>query len=191
MAHSDRPVAPERRWSGAVCLPVHQTPVLAEGRIVSYKAGRVGFLFKDYHKGGTRQFKSLPVLRFVDRLVQHIPERQFRQVRYYGIFATAVRARSLDLARQLLARRKRRRLPPVTWELRRKAAGDTKPLSCPRCGDTMKKWSLMFGAAIAMAMILGVKAREPIPAPLFIDKDALRRGITSRSITILPETNTC
>lgn len=165
-------------------------PVLAEGRIVSYKAGRVGFLFKDYHKGGTRQFKSLPVLRFVDRLVQHIPERQFRQVRYYGIFATAVRTHSLERARQLLARRKKRRLPPVTWELRRKAAGDTKPLSCPRCGDTMKKWSLMFGAAIAMAMILGVKAREPIPAPLFIDKDALRRGITSRSITLLQETNT-
>jgi len=31
-----------------------------------------------------------------------------------------------------------------------------------RCGTEMKYWSLMFGTAIAMAMLRGVKASEPI-----------------------------
>jgi Putative transposase/Transposase zinc-binding domain len=143
-------------------------PVIAEGRIVKYHHGYVSFLFKDYYKGGAYQCRKLPVLTFIHRLVQHLPQRYVHQVRYYGLFATAVRAKALPQARQLLEQRKRRRLQPLNWESRRKAVGDTKPLSCPQCGTTMKYWSLMFGAAIAMAMILGVKASEPIPPNLYI-----------------------
>jgi hypothetical protein len=133
----------------------------------------------------------LPVLRFIDRMVQHIPPRQFRQVRYYGIFATAVRASSMKAARSLLAQRKKRRSPPATWELRRKAAGDMKPLSCPHCSSDMKPWSLMFGAAITIAMILGVKAAEPIPTPFYAKMSALRTVPRSKSVTLKPITNSC
>lgn len=148
-------------------------PAIAEGRIVNYDKGHVGFLFKDYYKGGSYQFKKLPVLTFIHRLVQHLPQRYFHQVRYYGLFAAAVRATELPHARQLLEQRKRRRLQPATWESRRKAAGDTRPLACPHCGTDMKYWSLMFGAAIAMAMILGVKSGEPIPPNLYIHPNTI------------------
>jgi hypothetical protein len=106
--------------------------VIAEGRIVKFERGYVTFHFKDYHKGGARSFKKLPVLVFIDRLVQHLPEKKFRQVRHYGLFSNAKRTEYLSKARQILAQRKKRRPTPMTWEKRRKAAGNRKPLSCPR-----------------------------------------------------------
>lgn len=145
-------------------------PAIAEGRILNFQKGYVTFRFKDYHKGGVSEAKSLPVLVFIDRLVQHLPPRYFHQVRYYGLFAPSVRAQSLKTARLLLAQRKRRRLRPLTWELRRKAVDDTKPLSCPRCKSPMVYWSLMFGVATTMAMYLGVNAAEPIPSSLFVNQ---------------------
>jgi hypothetical protein len=142
-------------------------PVIAEGRILKYENGSVSFLYKDHYKGGKNSYKNLPVLVFIDRLVQHLPPRYFHQVRYYGLFAGAVRAEKLTQARSLLEQRKRRRLPPLTWASRRKAVGDTKPLSCPQCKAEMTPWSLRFGVAMAMAMLLGVKAGETIPPNLF------------------------
>jgi len=143
-------------------------PVIAEGRITNYDKGYVSFLFKDYYKGGRYQCKKLPVLVFIDRVVQHLPPRYFHQVRYYGLFAPAVRAKELPKARQLLQQRKRRRKQPLTWESRRKAAGESQPLACPHCSTTMVYWSLMFGKAIAMAIILGIKPDEKIPPHLYI-----------------------
>jgi hypothetical protein len=158
-------------------------PVIAEGRILRYDKGSVTFRFKDYHKGGCRQVKVLPVLVFIDRMAQHIPPRYFHQVRSYGLFAAAVRAKALPKARDILAQRKKRRLPPATWESRRKAAGDTKPLSCPHCGTSMILWSLMFGTAIAMGALLGVKPGEVIPPNLFISPHRL---YSSRGVSRIP-----
>ena len=139
-------------------------PVIAEGRIVKFDKGYVTFKFKDYHKGGSQSFKKLPVLVFIDRLVQHLPELNFRQVRHYGLFSTAKRAQCLDQARKFLAQRKKRRPTPMTWEKRRKAAGDRKPLSCPRCGYPMKLWCTLFGRHESIANILGITTDELIPS---------------------------
>ena len=87
-------------------------PAIAEGRILWFKDGYVTFRFKDYHQGGAHGYKALPVLTFIDRLVQHLPERNFRQVRYYGLFSNAKRTEHLATARQVLAQRKKRR---VLW----------------------------------------------------------------------------
>jgi hypothetical protein len=138
-------------------------PVIAEGRIVQFKHGYVTFKFKDYHKGGCRSFKKLPVLVFIDRLVQHLPEKNFRQLRHYGLFSTARRTECLVKARQFLAQRKNRRPKPMSWEQRRKAAGNRKPLSCPRCGHPMELWCLVFGLPRYIAQVMGLKPDERIP----------------------------
>lgn len=138
-------------------------PVIAEGRIVKFEHGFVTFRFKDYHKGGARSFKKLPALVFIDRLVQHLPEKRFRQVRYYGLFSNARRREYLSRTRQILAQRKKRRPKPIDWQQRRKAAGNRKPLSCPRCGHLMELWCLVFGRHQSVAQLIGVKTDEYIP----------------------------
>jgi hypothetical protein len=142
-------------------------PVIAEGRIKRFKNGYVTFQFKDYHRGGERAFAKLPVLTFIDRLVQHLPERNFRQVRHYGLFSPRRRKEDLKRARQLLAQRKKRRSKAPCWEQRRKAAGNRRPLSCPRCGSDMVFHSCVFGCHRNLATMAGVAPDDQIPAQTF------------------------
>lgn len=142
-------------------------PVIAEGRIKSFKNGYVTFQFKDYHKGGKRAFSKLPVLKFIDRVVQHLPERNFRQVRHYGLFSPRKRKEGLKTARRLLAQRKKRRCKTPDWEQRRKAAGVRRPLSCPRCGSEMVFDSCVFGCHRALAKMAGVAPDDQIPPQTF------------------------
>ncbi len=146
-------------------------PVIAEGRIVRFQDGYVTFRFKDYHKGGAQSFKKLPVLVFMDRLLQHLPEKNFRQVRHYGIFSNAKRTEALGLARRLLAQRKKRRPVPETWEQRRKAAGNRKPLSCPQCGHPMELWCELYGKPRYIASLLGISSDEIIPPDTLLTRE--------------------
>jgi hypothetical protein len=146
-------------------------PVLAEGRIVKFERGYVTYRFKDYHKGGVQSFKKLPVRVFMDRLLQHLPETHFRQVRHYGLFSNAKRTELLRKARQLLAQRKKRRPTPETWVQRRQAAGDRKPLSCPRCGHLMELWCLVFGKPQLIAQLLGIETEQKIPPNTLLSRD--------------------
>ncbi len=100
---------------------------------------------------------------FMDRLLQHLPETLFRQVRHYGLFSNAKRTELLRTARRLLAQRKKRRPTPETWVKRRQAAGDRKPLSCPRCGHLMELWCLLFGKPQLIAQLLGIDTNQRIP----------------------------
>jgi len=147
-------------------------PLIAEGRIVKFDQGYVTFRFKDYRRRGAQSFKKLPVLVFIDRLVQHLPERHFRKIRYYGLFSNTKRKKQLVIARQILAQRKKRRPSPTTWEQRRKATGDRRPLSCPWCDYPMVFSCSLFGKHSLISKIIGVKPNERIPPKtLLIDDD--------------------
>ena len=145
-------------------------PVIAEGRIQRFKDGYVTFRFKDYHKGGALSFKKLPVLTFIDRLVQHLPETNFRQVRNYGLFSNVKRTGLLASTRQILAQRKKRRSAAQTWAQRRKAAGDGKPLSCPRCGGRLEFWCHLFGKPALIGYLLGIPADERVPTDIVLTR---------------------
>jgi hypothetical protein len=66
---------------------------LSESRIESIEGGMVGFSYKDY-KNSQRGEKPkqasmcLPYPAFLDRLLQHVPKKGYRMVRYYGCYAT-------------------------------------------------------------------------------------------------------
>ena len=135
-------------------------PVIAEWRLLNFRNRYVTFRFKDYHRGGAVGVKTLPVLVFMDRVFQHLPDANFRNVRQYGLFSTRRRGTSLPKARQLLAQRKKRQPSPTTWEQRRKAAGEKRPLSCPRCGNEMVLWCLLFGHPDLLAQVLKLQSSE-------------------------------
>ena len=108
---------------------------------------------------------------FMDRLLQHLPEINFRQVRHYGLFSNAKRTKALKLASQLLAQRKKRKPAPETWEQRRKAAGNRKPLSCPRCSHPMELWCELYGKPQYIASLLGISQDETIPPDTLLTRE--------------------
>ncbi|QHT66177.1 transposase [Rhodocytophaga rosea] len=69
---------------------------LSEYRIASIQAGRISFIYKDYKNSKTGEkpkeaMMVLPYSEFLDRLLQHVPAKSFRMVRYYGLYATRVK----------------------------------------------------------------------------------------------------
>jgi hypothetical protein len=65
---------------------------LSESRINSIRAGMVSFSYKDYKnslpgKKPKQGSMCLPYAAFLDRLLQHVPQKGYRMVRYYGCYA--------------------------------------------------------------------------------------------------------
>ena len=61
-------------------------PVIATSRIDSYDGDSVTFHY-NRHEDNKLITETIPALDFISRLTQHIPEKHFKMIRYYGIYA--------------------------------------------------------------------------------------------------------
>ena len=102
-------------------------------------------LDKDYARGGCESIKKLRVFDFIGRLIRHIPDKHFRMVRHYGIFATGVRGTTLPGVRALLGHEEPTPQAAPTWRERWQARTGIDPLVCPRCGVEMVLIEYCFG----------------------------------------------
>lgn len=137
-------------------------PVIAEGRILRYDAKWVVFRHKDYSQGGKRVTKTLPVMEFIGRLVRHIPEKHFRMVRHYGIFATRVRGTKLKAARESLGQASVETAPTPSWRERQRQRTGKDPLLCPKCGAEMLLFGYFFGKHAELYEMLGLDPGQRI-----------------------------
>jgi hypothetical protein len=76
-------------------------PVMAESRIESFDGNLVTFSYKDY-SDNTVVSTTVTVEEFISRLIRHIPDQHFRNIRHSGIFANRVRTKCIATARLLL-----------------------------------------------------------------------------------------
>lgn len=61
-------------------------PVIATSRIDSYDGEFVTFHY-NRHEDDKLVYETIPAMHFIKRLIRHIPEKHFKMVRYYGIYA--------------------------------------------------------------------------------------------------------
>jgi hypothetical protein len=63
-------------------------PAMAQSRIISYNyhSRMIRYYYED-HKTNERVEVEESVFRFMLKLIRHIPQPQFKMVRYYGIYA--------------------------------------------------------------------------------------------------------
>ncbi|MGH9895683.1 MAG: IS91 family transposase, partial [bacterium] len=104
-------------------------PAIAESRLVGYDGQRVTFRWVD-HKTGARKQRTLPVDEFIEALLQHVPERHFKMVRYYGVYSRSLMARFRRVA--------------GLWSMKQATLGDFgapkrrgREVRCPKCGAVM------------------------------------------------------
>jgi len=69
-------------------------PPIAESRISGYDGCSVTFNFVD-HKTSQLTYLTLPVEEFIGKIITHIPDNNFRVVRYYGFFSNKLRGKLL------------------------------------------------------------------------------------------------
>ena len=97
---------------------------ISNSRIVTFDGERVGFRYRDYAHGNAEKLLTLDVDEFLRRFLLHVLPPRLVRIRYYGFLANRTRARSVELARQMIGGRF---LPPVSLLT-------TDDHRCPHCG---------------------------------------------------------
>ncbi len=117
-------------------------PVIATSRIDSYDGEFVTFHY-NRHEDGKLVTETIPVLDFMARLTQHIPEKHFKMIRYYGIYA---RHRKSDryLHRAISRDKHKIFLSFNRWRDSILLSFGYDPLKCPSCGTPMLFLELYF-----------------------------------------------
>jgi len=130
-------------------------PAIADTRIVAYDGERVTFYYKN--RDGAREERTVGVLEFMHGVVRHIPPKQFKMVRYFGLYAPrqAEKARALlDEIGKMLGRAIRR----LNWRSRIQRDFDRDPLKCVRCGEpNMELYSLTVPSRGGMITLGGME----------------------------------
>jgi hypothetical protein len=106
-------------------------PAIADARIVAYDGETVTFYYQDRQQG--RQERTLPVLEFIYNVVRHIPPKQFKMVRYYGLYAPR-KASQMRAIMEKIGKAIGRFVRRLNWRERIQRDFHRDPLKCPQCG---------------------------------------------------------
>jgi len=110
-------------------------PVISQSRIINYDGKAVRFYY-DRHEDGKRIEEEIDAIEFIKKLIIHIPEKHFKMIRYYGIYANNNKCENKlfkfineRIADQLKKLRK--------WEYRLLKSFGIDPLKCKICSRKM------------------------------------------------------
>lgn len=113
-------------------------PVIATKRIDRYTkdADTVTFHY-NRHEDNKYIERTLPAIEFIKLLMQHIPEKHFKMIRYYGIYS---RHRDIDknLRRQHTSEQRRIFTSFTRWRESILLSFGYDPLQCPKCNSQME-----------------------------------------------------
>jgi hypothetical protein len=117
-------------------------PAIAASRIDDYDGGTVTFHYHR-HEDNKLVIENIPALEFIERLTQHIPEKHFKMIRYYGIYAR--HRKSDEKILRAIAREKHKILLSFNrWRDLTLLSFGYDPLTCPKCNNSMVFLELYF-----------------------------------------------
>jgi len=117
-------------------------PVIATSRIDSYDGDNVTFHY-NRHEDEKLVTETIPALDFIERLIRHIPDKHFKMIRYYGLYA---RHRESDkkLNHAIAKEKHGIYLSFNKWRQCILSSFGYDPLKCPCCGTTMSFLELYY-----------------------------------------------
>jgi len=119
-------------------------PPIGETRIKAYDGNSVTFQYLDHHTK-TQDIMSLTVLDFISRLISHIPDKNFRNIRYYGFLSHRLRGKLLPIVYDLLNMRKNSKTKVyIPWRNMIQNTFNYDPLKCPVCKSVMILSHIIF-----------------------------------------------
>jgi len=110
-------------------------PPLSQSRLKHYDGKTVAFEYLN-HRNGRHQVAVYETEEFIDRFVQHIPDKHFRMINFYGFLANRVRGQWLPKIYVLLNQTVET-VKTVRWRDLQKLAFGTDPLLCILCGSPL------------------------------------------------------
>lgn len=110
-------------------------PVIATSRIDKYDGDFVTFHYTR-HEDDKTVTECIPAMDFIKRLIIHIPEKHFKMLRYYGLYAKHHK-HSKKLRRCISPEKKRYLRSIMDWRHSILLSFGYDPLRCPKCGTSM------------------------------------------------------
>jgi hypothetical protein len=119
-------------------------PVISEAKILDYNKEKktVTFEYKD-HRDTTETRWTLSVFKFIELLIQHIPQKYFHQIRHYWLVANRISEKFKIILEKLFWKAKRM-LEKLTWRIRQKLFKWEDPLICPHCNWELQLVCMAF-----------------------------------------------
>jgi len=127
-------------------------PPIAESKLKHYDGYEVTFKYLDHTTKTYRNFK-LNAEQFIARFIQHIPDKGFRMIRYYGLLANRVRNKLLPIAYNLLNQKIDQATPPPTYAELIQKNFHFDPLTCILCGQKLILIALHVGRTSVNALL--------------------------------------
>ena len=138
-----------------------------------------------------KNFKVYTAEEFIAAITQHIPEKSFQMVRYYGFYSSKARGirhkhgiyrpgdePEIEITSDIevidVSEYKPLRIPSKTWRECIKKIWDQDPLCCPNCGGTMRLISFITESKIIRKILkhLGLWKHKPSRDPPAATSDA-------------------
>jgi len=134
------------------------SPPISMRRIINYDGTNVSYWYHD-HETKAIKHETIPVLKFIGRMVQHILPKGFQRIRYYGFHSNVRYAKMHNILTDILPIQKapspdsyyvlpRKKFKELYWQ----SYGEN-PLLCPRCGEEMELeciWHPAYGMIFDM-----------------------------------------
>ena len=110
-------------------------PVIATSRIDNYDGDMVTFHYTR-HEDNQTVTECIPAMDFIKRLIVHIPEKHFKMLRYYGIYAKH-HIQEKNLRRCISKEKRLFLLRNNNWRTSILLSFGYDPLRCSSCGSSM------------------------------------------------------
>lgn len=102
------------------------------------------FRFLD-HYNGTTEYIKMHVLNFIARLIRHIPDRNFKMIRYYGFLSNRTRGKKLPLVYKAIKQVVAKIVKTLTWRMMLFLRFSKDPLTCPNCNIQLSLKQVYYG----------------------------------------------
>ena len=119
-------------------------PPISEARIDEYDGEKVIFRFLDHYNNTIERIK-MPVMNFIARLIRHIPDRNFKMIRYYGFLSNRTRGEKLPLVYKAIKQVAPKIIKTVTWRMMLILRLNKDPLACPNCNIQLGLKQVCYG----------------------------------------------
>lgn len=123
-------------------------PVIANGKLYHYGSTGICFRFYD-HKKKRYVFKRLSAFEFIRAVIQHIPDKGFRLIRYYGFLSNRLAGKCLPIISTLLNLPTPEKQDDPTYVSMMQQAFNFNPLTCILCGSPMVLTRTKVGCSVS------------------------------------------
>ena len=111
-------------------------PAIAESRIIAYDGESVTFKYKR-HEDNKEIIEKVPVFEFIKKVIIHIPDKNFKMVRYFGLYSR--RCKDKDQFIKMIDKKIVQIKKSIEkWEYRILASFGVDPCKCSKCGGKMR-----------------------------------------------------